>query len=61
MALWEADSRHARELSAFFSPGSSYKSVMGAVSDAGDAIDLEPKPTQTTHIGDSLAKASSLK
>ena len=34
---------------------------MGAVNDAGHANLLEPKPTQTTYLGDSLAKASSLK
>ena len=48
----------------FGAPGSSYQSLMGAVNDAihaNDANHLEPKPTQTTHIDVSLAKANSLK
>ena len=45
----------------FGAPGSSYQSLMGAAIDAAHAVYLEPKPTQTTHIDVSLAKANSLK
>ena len=45
----------------FGAPVSSYQSLMSTARDAQDAIDLEPKPTQTTHIDVSLAKANSLK
>ena len=45
----------------FGTPESSYQPVMSTVNHAGDANHLEPKPTQTTHIDVSLAKANSLK